>query len=99
MGGSKGSKLWLRSGASQDLNQVFNDPVRARGLEHVGCGAVLPDSKSQQRRDVLLQSGLSEQSGQVACQRIAAAALGQMGIAGAIDINLAIGAADQSLVD
>src|SRR2546423_7611940 len=83
---------------AEGVEQVFNGPVRTLGGEQIGGGAVLPDSVANRGGRVGLQLGLGHQPAQITGQNIATAALGEQGVAGAIDKNMAFASADQCLV-
>jgi len=64
----------------------------------IGGGAVLPDGETDGGEGVVLAGGLGQEAGQIAGEQIAAAALRQNGIAGAVDENVAGGAANQGVM-
>src|SRR5205814_155290 len=80
---------------AEGVEQVFDSPVRTLGGEQIGGGAVLPDSVANRGGRVGLQLGLGHQPAQITGQNIATAALGEQGVAGTIDKNMAFASADE----
>src|SRR5437867_3521633 len=66
---------------TENIGQVLDGPIGALGGKLIGGGAMLPDRVLNRFARLLLQSGLGEQSAEIARQQIAAAALGEVRVA------------------
>ena len=72
--------LWFQT--AERIGEVFDGEIGVRPVKLVGDGAVLPHGEPQGHRGIPIQLRLREERGEIARQHIAAAALGEMRIAG-----------------
>ncbi|MFM1941107.1 MAG: hypothetical protein RI897_89 [Verrucomicrobiota bacterium] len=78
--------------------EFLDCPARVGVAELVGLVAVLPDCVSEGGFGGMLEGGLGEEACEETGEEVAASALGEVGVAGAVDEDGAAVLADQSLM-